>query len=121
MSITSFFRTMSLPKFALIWLLLLTVTAFTSVGWLQPDEHARVLEPAHFIAYGFASLPWEFDSPEPIVSWFLGAILSPLFFVTKFFEVSGTTEAALARLAVGLLASTRLLAMKEIFTHLKLR
>lgn len=101
--------------FTCIWFLLLFITAWTSQGWIQPDEHARVLEPAHQIAYGFATLPWEMRETPPIVSFFLGVVLSPLLMLTKLFGASGMTEAFVVRLFTGLLASTRLLALLRIF------
>ena len=78
------------------YLVFLVVAAFMSVGWQQPDEHTRVLEPAHYIAYGYATLTWEFRPEFPLVSFFLGAIHSwPLIF-TKFLGLSGLTEASVA-------------------------
>ena len=108
-------------KFAGVWMILLIATAWASQGWLQPDEHARVLEPAHQIAYGYATLPWEMRDLPPIVSFFLGVLLSPLLMITKLFGVSGLTEAFVARFFVGLLSSTRLLALWKIFKHRGLR
>jgi hypothetical protein len=106
--------------FTICWLMLLVVTAWTSQGWLQPDEHARVLEPAHQIAYGFATLPWEMRDQPAIVSFLLGVLLSPVLMLTKLFGATGLTEAFAARLFTGLLASTRLIALLRIFQSLKL-
>lgn len=108
-------------KFAGFWLFMIIVTSWTSQGWLQPDEHARVLEPAHQIAYGFATLPWEIREKPSIVSFFLGVFLSPLLMITKLFGASGMTEAFFARLFTGLLASTRLIALLRIFNSIKLK
>lgn len=108
-------------KFAGIWFILLLITAWASQGWLQPDEHARVLEPAHQIAYGYATLPWEIRDQPAIVSFFLGVLISPLLMITKLFGASGLTEAFVIRLFTGLLSSTRLLALWSIFKHGKLK
>lgn len=101
--------------FTCIWCALLLVTAWMSQGWIQPDEHARVLEPAHQIAYGYATLPWEMREQPAIVSFFLGVFLSPLLMITKLFGASGLTEAFVVRFFTGLLASTRLIALLRIF------
>ena len=104
-----------------VWLLLIMAAAWFSVGWLQADEHYRVLEPAHLLAYGYASLPWEFDSTRPIVSMLIGVLVAPALKLTRFFGASGLTEAALIRLMFGLISSTRLLALIRCFKHLGLR
>lgn len=108
-------------RFAGVWFVFILATAWASQGWLQPDEHARVLEPAHQIAYGYATLPWEMREQPAIVSFFLGVLLSPLLMITKIFGFSGLTEAFVLRLFTGLVASTRLLALWKIFKHRDLK
>lgn len=105
----------------LIWIGIIGATAWFSQGWLQPDEHARVLEPAHMIAYGYASLPWELSSDHPIVSWFLGVIFSPLLMITRHLGWSGLSEAALIRFVVALVASTRFFAIWRIMSMMRLK
>ena len=107
--------------FLILWSLIIFITAWNSEGWLQPDEHARVLEPAHFIAYGYASLPWELSADQPIVSWLLGVLVSPILMVTRFLQFEGLSEAALVRAFVGLLASTRFIAIWKILDLLGLK
>ena len=107
--------------YLLLWVLIIAITAWNSEGWLQPDEHARVLEPAHFIAYGYASLPWELTVEAPMVSWLLGVMVSPLLMVTKYFHMDGLSEAALARFIVGMIASSRFIALWDIMRRLSLK
>ena len=104
----------------ILWVLVIACTAWFSEGWLQPDEHARVLEPAHFIAYGYASLPWELSGDHPIVSWLLGVLVSPVLMITKSLQLSGQSEAAIIRFLVGILASTRFIAFWKILDLLRL-
>jgi len=106
--------------FFILWAVIILVTGWKSEGWLQPDEHARVLEPAHFIAYGYASLPWELSAHQPIVSWFLGVLVSPILMVTKYLNIEGLGEAGVVRSCVGLLASTRFIAIWKIMEMLGL-
>lgn len=110
-------QTAKYVKLWYVWLVLLALTAWASQGWLQPDEHARVLEPAHFMAYGYATLPWEIRDLPPIVSLFLGVMLSPILMITKLFGASGLTEAFVVRLFTGLLSTTRLFALLRIFRY----
>lgn len=117
----AFFEKHPLSKFYALWLLILGVTAWLSEGWLQPDEQARVLEPAHYIAYGFASLPWELSSETPIVSWLLGTVVSPILMATKWLGLGGLTEAAMVRFLFGCFASTRFIALWEILKKLQLK
>ncbi len=99
--------------------LLLVLMAIMGVGWLQADEHFRVLEPAHQIVYGYSTLPWEFNLDFPIVSWFLGLIYSvPLYFI-QMLHFSGLTEAALLRCFTALVCISRLPAMRLIFKELR--
>jgi hypothetical protein len=105
----------------ILWVLVIACTAWCSEGWLQPDEHARVLEPAHFIAYGYASLPWELSGDHPIVSWLLGVLVSPVLMITKSLQLSGQSEAAIIRFLVGILASTRFIAFWKILDLLRLQ
>lgn len=99
--------------------LLMCIVAIKGVGWLQADEHFRVLEPAHQIVYGYSTLPWEFNLHFPIVSWFLGLIYAvPLYFI-KNFHLSGLTEASLLRCFTALICMTRLPAMWLIFRQLR--
>lgn len=105
-------------KFYAIYCVFLVVAAFFSEGWQQPDEHARVLEAAHQVAYGYATLPWEFDAVHPIVSMLLGVLHAPLLMVTRAFSWSGESEASLMRAVAGLIASTRLLAFYGILHRL---
>ena len=93
------------------YLVLLVVCAFMSQGWLQPDEHTRTLEPAHYIAYGYATLPWEFKADFPIVSFLLGAIHAWILVITKALGLSGMAEAALLRAFTAVICSTRLIAL----------
>ncbi|NDE15371.1 hypothetical protein EBZ80_10615 [bacterium] len=103
------------------WLLFVAIASWFGVGWIQADEHSRVLEAAHKVAYGFASLPWEFDDRNPIVSMLIGVIFSPLLMITRFYGASGLTEAFILRFVFGLIASTRLLALMRCFHKTGLR
>ena len=96
-NIRDFFLKHPFWKFYTLWVLILAVTAKLSEGWMQPDEQARVLEPAHFIAYGLASLPWELSADKPIISWLLGTVFSPILRLTKWLNFDGRNEAALMR------------------------
>jgi phosphatidylinositol glycan class B len=98
--------------------LILAVTAWNSEGWLQPDEHARVIEPASMLAYGYAALPWEISGQPPIVSWFLGFLMAPVLMVTKWLQFSSLNEAATIRFVSGVVASTRFLALTGILRRL---
>ena len=95
--------------FFALYLAFLMVAAVRSEGWNQADEHARVLEPAHKIVYGYATLPWEFDANRPMVSYLLGAIHSVPLYVGQSFHASGMTEAALLRIWSALFNSTRVI------------
>lgn len=108
-------------KFYTLWMFILALTAKLSEGWLQPDEQARVLEPAHFIAYGIASLPWELASEKPIVSWLLGTVFAPVLMLTKWLNFGGLNEAAVMRFLFGCIASTRFFALWEILKQLQLK
>ena len=92
----------------------LIVAAFFSEGWQQPDEHARVLEAAHQVAYGYATLAWEFNSDHPIVSMFLGVIHAPILMLTRSLSLDGATEASIMRAFAGLVAATRFFAFYVI-------
>ena len=92
----------------------LIVAAWFSMGWLQPDEHSRVIEPAHYLAYGFATLPWEFTTDRPMVSFLLGWIHAPVLMITRAFSLAGLTEAAVLRAFSGLICATRLIAFFKI-------
>ena len=120
-NIRDFFLKHPFWKFYTLWVLILAVTAKLSEGWMQPDEQARVLEPAHFIAYGLASLPWELSADKPIISWLLGTVFSPILRLTKWLNFDGRNEAALMRFLFGCLASTRFFALWKIFEKLKLK
>ncbi len=100
---------------------LVAVSAAASVGWLQADEHARVLEPAHLLVYGYATLPWELDPAHPLVSFLLGALHAPCLLVTRALGLSGLTEAAVLRGFSGLVCMTRLWAFALIGGGLGLR
>ena len=95
--------------FLALYLAFLLVAAVFSEGWNQADEHARVLEPAHKIVYGYATLPWEFDANLPMVSHLLGAIHSVPLYAGQAFQASGMTEAALLRVWSALFNSTRVI------------
>jgi len=101
--------------------LLLAIASWFGVGWLQADEHSRVLEAAHKVAYGYASLPWEFEHSKPIVSMLIGVLFSPVLMITRAFGASGLGEAFILRFVFGLIASTRLLALLRCFRKLRFR
>ncbi len=98
-------------KLVFLFGVFLVLSALSSVGWLQPDEHARVMEPAHQLVYGFATLPWEFSQSMPLVSYLLAVIHAPILFVTKSLHLSGLQEAAVLRLFAGVICSTKILSM----------
>jgi hypothetical protein len=103
-----------------LWLAFLVLAAWCTEGWIQPDEQARFLEPAHHLIYGYASLPWEFRNDPQIVSYLGGTLLAPVLWLTKPFGASGMTEAFLCRLFIGLVASTKLVALVLVFNLLRL-
>ena len=92
--------------------------AFFGEGWFQADEHARVLEPAYFLVYKYATLPWEFLGSKPMVSYLLGLIHTPVLYVTRAFDVSGTTDAFLERMYSGHFSATKLIAFYKMLPYL---
>jgi Alg9-like mannosyltransferase family len=117
----SFFSKYPPRVYYVLWLLILGLTAWLSEGWLQPDEQARVLEPAHFLAYGVASLPWELSAAQPVVSWLIGALMAPILMATKWMGIGGLGEAAIIRFLFGCFASTRFFALFEILKRLNFK
>lgn len=103
-----------------LYLLFLMVCCWTNQGWVHPDEHARVLEAAHYIVYGYATLPWELRGPHPMVSFMLGAFHAPLLLVTQYFGLSGLSEAAILRMFSALVASTQVWAFWMLLHLLRL-
>ena len=101
--------------------LFVTVSAVLSVGWLQADEHARVLEPAHYIVYGFATLPWELDAAKPLVSFFLGAVHAVPLYLARAAGCEGLGQAAVLRAFSGLVSLTRFFAFAGLVEALGLR
>lgn len=93
---------------------LVVCAAVLSVGWLQADEHARVLEPAHQIVFGFATLPWELDPAKPLVSFLLGVLHAPALAAARALGLNGIGEAAVLRGFTGLVCLTRLWAVALI-------
>jgi hypothetical protein len=87
---------------------LLLTSAWFSEGWLQPDEHYRVLEAAHQLVYGYATLPWELTDKPPIATYLLAVLHTPIIWMGDTLGLSGSTEAALARMFSALVAATRI-------------
>lgn len=99
------------------YVVFLVCAAALSEGWVQPDEHFRVLEPAHKIVYGFATLPWEFNSEFPLVSYLLGVLHAPILWATKNLALSGSAEAFALRAFSALFASTRVIAFYKLLPY----
>lgn len=97
-------------RFFAVFLVLVVIAAFRSEGWNQPDEHARILEPAHKIVYGYATLPWELGDAKPCVSYLMGFIHSAPLYLSKALGWTGQTEAFILRTLSGLVNSTRVAA-----------
>ena len=117
LSITQILDSVGQQKKIKLWILLVLfifASAWLSVGWLQPDEHARVMEPAHFLVYGYATLPWELSATNPLVSYLLAFFHTPILFVTKSLSLSGLHEAVLLRFFAGIICSSKILAMAWI-------
>ena len=100
--------------------LFLLGAAFLSEGWLQPDEHSRVLEPAHHHVFGYSTLPWEFDPKSPMVSYLLGVIYAPLLAWANHLTDNSLIQAGFLRAFTALVCSTRLLALALLLRHLGL-
>ncbi|MBC7659479.1 MAG: hypothetical protein H7249_07195 [Chitinophagaceae bacterium] len=103
-----------------LYLIFLITTAVTSVGWLQPDEHTRVLEVAHKLVFGYATLPWELDVDHPIVSFLLGAIHAVPLKIVSFFSDDGLVQAAALRAFTAVVCSTRFIALSLILKRLNI-
>lgn len=77
-----------------------------------------MLEPAHQLVYGFATLPWELTGPQPMVSYFLGFLHAGPLLISKALGWSGMTEAGLLRTLSGLFNATRVIAFFLILPQL---
>lgn len=114
-------------KFYGIYQLFLVLIAFTSFGWMQADEHSRVIEPVTKLIYGHGSVPWELEpSPlypphVPLVSWLLAVLHAPVLWILKFFNWSGLTEAAWLRVWTSLFSATKIIAFKSVLDWLDLK
>lgn len=106
----------SFRKVYFFYIALLAVASFFSHGWVQADEHARVVEAAQFIARGYATLPWEFNSDHPLVSFLLGAIHAPVLILINGLGLSGLNEAAILRVFSMLVCATQVLAFRRILS-----
>ena len=105
-------------SYFLLYLAMLWVAAWLNEGWMQPDEHARTLEPALFILTRSAALPWEFTTAKPMVSFLLGVIHTPALFLGELLGLAPLSEAALLRAFSATVASTQLWAMAVLLRRL---
>ncbi len=104
-----------------IYQVCLIAAALCSAGWLQPDEHFRVAEPAHKLVFGFATMPWELGEVYPVVSYLLGALHALPLWVCRILGVtSPNVYAAALRLFSALVCSTRLIAFWGLGRTLRL-